>query len=63
MLIVNFIKGFDVVYNIILEKVMSHELFVDVPPYSHDIKILKHNQQWIKNFISSLSSHVTSVIL
>jgi len=43
-----------------LEKVVSHDIFVDaMPPYLHDIKTLKHNLQLIENFRSRLGECLT----
>jgi hypothetical protein len=52
MFIVDFFKRFDVdSQNVIMEKVVDHELLdIVVPPYLHDVKKLKHNQQLIENF-------------
>lgn len=52
MFITDFFKRFDVdSQNVIMEKVVDHELLdIVVPPYLHDVKKLKHNQQLIKNF-------------
>ncbi len=45
--------------NTILEKVVSHDIFVDVvPPYLHDIKTLKHNLQLIEKLRSRLGEHL-----
>jgi len=50
-----------IVQNTIMQKVVSHELFVEIVfPYLHDIKMLRHSQQVIENFKSILNSHVTS---
>jgi hypothetical protein len=40
--IANFLKGYDVVVqNTIMQKVVSHELLIEiVPPYLHDTKML-----------------------
>jgi hypothetical protein len=60
MFIADFLKRFDVdSQNVIMEKVMGHELLdIVMPPYLHDVKKLKHNQQLIENFIFGLSNHV-----
>jgi predicted 2-oxoglutarate/Fe(II)-dependent dioxygenase YbiX len=60
--ITDFLKGYDVlIQNTIMQKVVSHELFVEIVlPYLHDIKMLKHRQQVIENFKFRLNSHVTS---
>jgi hypothetical protein len=60
LLIRNFLKGFDVVvHNIILEKVLSHDILIDaMPPYLHDIKTLKHNLRLIENFRFGLGEHM-----
>jgi hypothetical protein len=44
-----------------MEKVVSHDLHVDVvPPYMHNLKRLKYNQQLVKNFTYGVLSHVTN---
>jgi hypothetical protein len=45
--------------NVIMEEVVGRELLnTNVPPYMHDVKKLKHNQQLIENLRSGLSNHV-----
>jgi hypothetical protein len=45
--------------NVIMEEVVGRELLnINVPPYMHDVKKLKHNQQLIENLRSGLSNHV-----
>ncbi len=60
MFIIDFLKGYDVaIQNTIMQKVVSHELVVEiVPPYLHDTKMLRHSQQVIENFKFGLNSHV-----
>ncbi len=44
-----------------MEKVVSHDLLIDVvPPYMHNFKRLKYNQQLVNNFTYGVLGHVTS---